>query len=172
VSARSGVRLCRSTRRTRSSSSSSRVASWSARPTSSRPKLQPKGARQDRSSPSSALGGGADEVDGVVDRESMDVDGQVVQRRGLQRDLLVRQQDARCDSVIHTVVPAPGLSIIHKNLSIEAQQREVAKVKRSEHGVIGDPVTLSPSEPGATNWGMRNSLILEDCVCSSGSACV
>jgi IMP dehydrogenase len=40
-----------------------------------------------------------------------------------------------------------GVGIIHKNLSIEAQQREVAKVKRSEHGVIGDPVTLSPSEP-------------------------
>jgi len=40
-----------------------------------------------------------------------------------------------------------GVGIIHKNLSIEAQQREVAKVKRSEHGVIGDPVTLSPNEP-------------------------
>lgn len=40
-----------------------------------------------------------------------------------------------------------GIGIIHKNLSIEAQKREVAKVKRSEHGVILDPVTLSPNEP-------------------------
>jgi IMP dehydrogenase len=40
-----------------------------------------------------------------------------------------------------------GVGIIHKNLSIEAQKREVAKVKRSEHGVIIDPVTLSPAEP-------------------------
>jgi len=40
-----------------------------------------------------------------------------------------------------------GVGIIHKNLTLEAQQREVAKVKRSEHGVIGDPVTLSPTEP-------------------------
>ncbi len=40
-----------------------------------------------------------------------------------------------------------GVGIIHKNLSIEAQRREVAKVKRSEHGVIGDPVTLSPHDP-------------------------
>jgi IMP dehydrogenase len=40
-----------------------------------------------------------------------------------------------------------GIGIIHKNLSIEAQKREVAKVKRSEHGVILDPVTLSPGLP-------------------------
>ncbi|MHC5082480.1 MAG: IMP dehydrogenase [Planctomycetota bacterium] len=36
-----------------------------------------------------------------------------------------------------------GIGIIHKNLSLEAQQREVTKVKRSENGVIQDPVTLS-----------------------------
>ena len=40
-----------------------------------------------------------------------------------------------------------GVGIIHKNLSIEAQKLEVAKVKRSENGVIIDPVTLSPAEP-------------------------
>jgi IMP dehydrogenase len=39
-----------------------------------------------------------------------------------------------------------GIGIIHKNLSIEAQKREVTKVKRSENGVIQDPVTLSPTE--------------------------
>ncbi|HEW79721.1 MAG TPA: IMP dehydrogenase [Phycisphaerales bacterium] len=40
-----------------------------------------------------------------------------------------------------------GIGIIHKNLSVEAQRREVTKVKRSEHGVILDPVTLSPGQP-------------------------
>ena len=40
-----------------------------------------------------------------------------------------------------------GIGIIHKNLSIEDQKREVAKVKRSENGVILDPVTLTPDEP-------------------------
>ncbi len=37
-----------------------------------------------------------------------------------------------------------GLGVIHKNLSIEAQTREVDKVKRSENGIITDPVTLPP----------------------------
>jgi len=38
-----------------------------------------------------------------------------------------------------------GIGIIHKNLSIENQAREVEKVKRSENGVIVDPITLHPS---------------------------
>src|SRR6476620_10902829 len=38
-----------------------------------------------------------------------------------------------------------GLGIIHKNLSREAQAREVDKVKRSENGVIVDPITLPPT---------------------------
>lgn len=39
-----------------------------------------------------------------------------------------------------------GLGFIHKNLSVEAQAREVAKVKRSANGVIIDPLTLSPED--------------------------
>src|ERR1700736_4788609 len=37
-----------------------------------------------------------------------------------------------------------GLGIIHRNLSIERQADEVDKVKRSESGMIMDPITLSP----------------------------
>jgi len=39
-----------------------------------------------------------------------------------------------------------GIGIVHKNLSIEAQAREVAKVKRSANGVITDPITLGPND--------------------------
>jgi IMP dehydrogenase len=39
-----------------------------------------------------------------------------------------------------------GIGIIHKNLTIDAQRREVVKVKRSENGVVLDPVILSPNQ--------------------------
>lgn len=39
-----------------------------------------------------------------------------------------------------------GLGFLHKNMSIEHQAMEVEKVKRSEGGVIIDPVTLSPDK--------------------------
>ncbi|MCC6405921.1 MAG: IMP dehydrogenase [Planctomycetes bacterium] len=38
-----------------------------------------------------------------------------------------------------------GLGVIHRNLTIEGQIREVEKVKRSANGVILDPVTLPPT---------------------------
>lgn len=37
-----------------------------------------------------------------------------------------------------------GVGVIHKNMSIERQASEVDKVKRSEHGVIIDPIYLGP----------------------------
>jgi len=39
-----------------------------------------------------------------------------------------------------------GIGMIHKNLTVEAQRREVIKVKRSENGVILDPITLNPNQ--------------------------
>jgi IMP dehydrogenase len=37
-----------------------------------------------------------------------------------------------------------GISIIHKNLTIQEQAEEVRKVKRSESGIIVNPITLKP----------------------------
>ena len=40
-----------------------------------------------------------------------------------------------------------GIGVVHRNLSIEAQVVEVDKVKRSESGMIVEPVTLPPDAP-------------------------
>lgn len=39
-----------------------------------------------------------------------------------------------------------GMGFIHRHMSIEAQASEVDRVKRSEHGVITDPFSLSPNQ--------------------------
>ncbi|MCH2452526.1 MAG: IMP dehydrogenase, partial [Gemmatimonadetes bacterium] len=39
-----------------------------------------------------------------------------------------------------------GLGVIHKNLSVEKQAQEVDRVKRSESGMIRDPITLAPQK--------------------------
>ena len=43
-----------------------------------------------------------------------------------------------------------GVGIIHKNMSVPQQTREVDKVKRSENGIITDPITLPPDETVGT----------------------
>jgi IMP dehydrogenase len=39
-----------------------------------------------------------------------------------------------------------GLGIVHKNMMIESQAREVARVKRFESGIIHDPITVRPEQ--------------------------
>ena len=50
-----------------------------------------------------------------------------------------------------------GIGIVHRNLSIEAQVGEIDRVKRSEAGMISDPVTLRPGDqftipPDTLHW--------------------
>src|SRR6202020_3614798 len=40
-----------------------------------------------------------------------------------------------------------GMGVVHRNLTIEQQAGEIDKVKRSESGMIVDPVTISPEQP-------------------------
>ena len=60
-----------------------------------------------------------------------------------------------CSSAMDTVTEAAlaialaqqgGIGVVHKNLSIERQAEEIDKVKRSESGMIVDPVTILPTQ--------------------------
>ena len=45
-----------------------------------------------------------------------------------------------------TIAQEGGMGIVHKNLPIEAQAREVLRVKKFESGVIHDPITVTPDK--------------------------
>src|ERR671915_1604560 len=68
----------------------------------------------------------------------------------------IRLQIPLCSAAMDTVTEAAlaialaqqgGIGVIHKNLSIERQAEEVDRVKRSESGMIVDPVTIRPDRP-------------------------
>jgi IMP dehydrogenase len=68
----------------------------------------------------------------------------------------IRLQIPLCSAAMDTVTEASlaialaqqgGIGVIHKNLSVERQAEEVDKVKRSESGMIVDPVTIRPDQP-------------------------
>lgn len=45
-----------------------------------------------------------------------------------------------------TLAREGGIGILHKNMTIEEQAREVQKIKRAESGMVVDPVTIHPSQ--------------------------
>src|SRR5437870_6440160 len=68
----------------------------------------------------------------------------------------IRLQIPLCSAAMDTVTEASlaiaiaqqgGIGVVHKNLSIERQGEEVDKVKRSESGMIVDPVTIRQDRP-------------------------
>ncbi|MBU2962215.1 IMP dehydrogenase [Citreicella sp. C3M06] len=45
-----------------------------------------------------------------------------------------------------TMAQAGGIGVIHKNLTVEEQARQVRRVKRFESGIVYNPVTLTPDQ--------------------------
>src|SRR5436309_14822027 len=68
----------------------------------------------------------------------------------------IRLQIPLCSAAMDTVTEAAlaialaqqgGIGVIHRNMTVELQAEEVDKVKRSESGMIVDPVTIRPNRP-------------------------
>jgi IMP dehydrogenase len=76
----------------------------------------------------------------------VDVSTMLTRRIRLNVPLVSAAMDTVTESRLAIAVAQHGgLGVIHKNLSIEQQASEVDRVKRSESGMIVDPITLSPT---------------------------
>ncbi len=76
----------------------------------------------------------------------VDVGSQLTTRIRLNVPILSSAMDTVTESRLAIAMAQHGgLGVIHKNLSIEEQASEVDRVKRSESGMIVNPITLSPT---------------------------
>ena len=75
----------------------------------------------------------------------VDTRSQLTAKIGLNIPILSSPMDTVTEAELAIALAQEGgLGVIHKNMSIEEQTREVDKVKRSENGIIVDPITLPP----------------------------
>jgi IMP dehydrogenase len=75
----------------------------------------------------------------------VDVASSVTRRIRVNVPLLSAAMDTVTESRLAIAMAQQGgIGIIHKNLTVEEQASEVDRVKRSESGMIVDPITLSP----------------------------
>lgn len=88
---------------------------------------------------------------------NVDLTTQLTKKIRLNVPLMSAAMDTVTESAMAIAMAREGgIGIIHKNMTIEAQATEVDKVKRSEHGVIVDPFSLSP----------ENTLAEADALCA------
>ena len=81
----------------------------------------------------------------ILPRE-VDLSTQVTRRIRLNVPLVSAAMDTVTEARLAiTIAQEGGIGIVHKSMTIEAQAREVARVKKFESGVIKDPITVSPN---------------------------
>ncbi|HWR05020.1 MAG TPA: IMP dehydrogenase [Humidesulfovibrio sp.] len=90
--------------------------------------------------------------------DSVDVSTQLTPEIRLNIPLLSAAMDTVTEArMAISMARAGGVGVVHKNMSIRDQVREVDKVKKSESGMIHDPVTVHPDD----NVGKVLSLMTE-----------
>ena len=79
----------------------------------------------------------------VMPRE-VDISSQFSKRIRLNTPIVSAAMDTVTESALAIAIAGEGgIGVLHKNMSIEQQAAEVRKVKRSESGMIQDPITLN-----------------------------
>ncbi|MGH8327647.1 MAG: IMP dehydrogenase, partial [Steroidobacteraceae bacterium] len=80
----------------------------------------------------------------VLPRE-VDLTTQLTRRIRLNLPVVAAAMDTVTEARLAiTIAQEGGIGIIHKSMPIEAQAREVGRVKKFESGVIKDPITVTP----------------------------
>src|SRR5438445_6641274 len=75
----------------------------------------------------------------------VDVKTRLTEKISLNMPLVSSAMDTVTEALTAiTMAREGGLGIIHKNLTVEDQAREVHKVKRAESGMVFDPVVIHP----------------------------
>jgi len=86
-----------------------------------------------------------------VNPGALDLSTQLTRNIRLQIPLVSAPMDTVTESALAIALAQEGgLGVIHRNMDTDTQAREVEKVKRSENGIITDPVTLPPTESTQT----------------------
>src|SRR3982075_254538 len=81
----------------------------------------------------------------ILPRE-VDLSTRVTRRIRLNVPLMSAAMDTVTEARLAiTIAQEGGVGVIHKSMTIEAQAREVDRVKKFESGVIKDPITVSPA---------------------------
>jgi IMP dehydrogenase len=81
----------------------------------------------------------------ILPRE-VDLSSRITRRIALNVPLISAAMDTVTEARLAiTIAQEGGIGIIHKSMTIEAQAREVDRVKKFESGVIKDPITVSPN---------------------------
>ncbi len=81
----------------------------------------------------------------ILPRE-VDLSTRITRRIRLNVPLMSAAMDTVTEARLAiTIAQEGGVGIIHKSMSIEAQAREVGRVKKFESGVIRDPITVPPT---------------------------
>src|SRR5438876_9132273 len=84
---------------------------------------------------------------GVLPNQT-DTRTQLTRNIGLNIPLVSAAMDTVTESHLAIALAQQGgIGIIHRNMKIERQAEEVDRVKRSESGMIVDPITIGPDEP-------------------------
>ncbi|MDP9310953.1 MAG: IMP dehydrogenase [Chloroflexota bacterium] len=87
----------------------------------------------------------------------VDVSTQLTRRIRLNIPLLSAAMDTVTETRLAIAIAREGgIGIIHKNMSAEQQAEMVRKVKRSESGMITDPITLRPDQTIGEAWALMD----------------